>query len=275
MTLSEKLEEMRMGISSRSLTKDTTQEGSMDSETCPICGGLEWTTEMIDGVGYAFPCKCRAKNMMKRRIRFAEIPEAFKDMHLNTFRSDVYKNSESKAKIILACKMIKEYLKMFDEAKNSGMGLYIYSKAKGSGKTRMAASIANELIEKHDTCVKFASSTQILSEIKRTFDMDSEYTESHLLDALIMAEVLVIDDFGTEKVTEWVKDRFYQIVNSRYINRKVTIYTSNESLETLKYDDRITNRIKERSYQIDFPEESVRDHISQANMIRMISKVMG
>ena len=128
-------------------------------------------------------------------------------------------------------------------------------------------------MQKHDTGVKFATSMNILAEIRRTYDNDSEYTESQLLDALVMAEVLVVDDFGTEKATQWVRDKFYQIVNSRYVERKITIFTSNEPIQGLDYDERITNRIKERCYQIDFPEESVREHIYQENMQRMVEKI--
>lgn len=249
-----------------------TRENSTDSD-CPVCGGREWIVTEKDGMLYGAPCKCREVKIMKRRMRFANIPEAFRDMTLKTFRADVYRVPESKAKIVTACKMIKAYLDAFDEEQKKGMGLYLYSRARGSGKTRMAASIANDLLENHNTVVKFASSTQILAEIRRTFDHDQEYTESMLLDALTMTDVLVIDDFGTEKVTDWVRDRFYHIINSRYVSRKVTIFTSNESLGTLKYDDRITNRIKERCYQIDFPEESVRDYICGQNMQNMMNRV--
>ena len=136
----------------------------------------------------------------------------------------------------------------------------------------MAASLANEIMQKHDTGVKFATSMNILAEIRRTYDNDSEYTESQLLDALVMAEVLVVDDFGTEKATQWVRDKFYQIVNSRYVKRKITIFTSNEPIQGLDYDERITNRIKERCFQIDFPEESVYGGISTRRICRGWSK---
>ena len=187
-------------------------------------------------------------------------------MRLSTFRSDVYRETESRKKILAACAIVKEYLEHFHDEKRKGMGLYIYSSTKGSGKTRMAASIGNELMEKHDTAVKFSTSTKILSEIRKTYEPGTIITESKLIDALVTTEVLIIDDFGTEKVTDWVKDKFYEIINSRYVEKKVTLFTSNESLDTLKYDDRITNRIKEMCYQIDFPEESIREHIAEENM---------
>lgn len=254
------------------MTRGTTQQ---DSDICSICGGTEWVLSEEDGVMVAAPCKCRAKNLMKRRLRFADIPEAFRDMRLNTFRVDVYRKPEEKKKALVACKIVKEYLEMMGEAREKGLGLYLYSVTKGSGKTRMAAGIANELMEVHGIQVKFAVSMEILAEIRRTFDKGAEYTQSQVLDALNTAEVLVIDDFGTEKVTEWVADQFYHIINNRYVNRKVTIFTSNESLKTIKYDDRITNRIKERCFQIDFPEESVREHIAEKNMQYMVNKVKG
>jgi DNA replication protein DnaC len=236
---------------------------------------MEWVITEEEGVSLAAPCRCRERSLMKRRTRFADIPEAFHRMRLNTFRIDVYRRPEEKKKALVACRMVKEYLGMFREAEEKGMGLYLYSGTRGSGKTRMAASIANELMEVYGVGVRFAVSMEVLAEIRRTFDKGAEYTQSQVLDTLKTAEVLVLDDLGTEKVTEWVADQFYHIVNSRYVSRKVTIFTSNESLKTLRYDERITNRIKERCYQIDFPEESVREHIAEENMQYMFKKVTG
>lgn len=240
---------------------------------CPICNGDEWILVEKDGIERAAPCKCRERAVMSRRLRFADIPEAFRGMDLKTFRMDVYRNPDSKKKVSDACKIIKTYLDHFEKQKEQGMGLFIWSRTKGSGKTRIAAGIANELMKSY--AVKFAVSLTILQEIKNTWRMDAEYSESRLLDALSTADVLIIDDFGVERPADWINDKLYQIINERYINRKVTIFTSNESLETLQYDDRIINRIKERTYQIAFPEESVREYIAERHREEMIQKVMG
>ena len=69
----------------------------------------------------------------------------------------------------------------------------------------------------------------------------------------------MIDDFGTERATDWAGEKFYQIVNGRYINKKVTFFTSNHDLVDLDYDERIVSRVKERSFKIHFPEQSIRD----------------
>lgn len=248
---------------------------SQDSDVCPICHGDEWVLEVVDGKEVATPCVCREKAIQKRRMAFAELPDGLSDLHISTFSISAYKNEKSRQKARIACQIVKEYLDMFDDAKRNGMGLYICSETKGSGKTRMAASIANEIMEKHDTQVKFSTSMRILTEIRRSYDPGTSMTESQLLYALSTSEVLIIDDFGTERVTDWVKDKFYEIINNRYVEKRVTIFTSNEPIESLKYDDRITNRIKEMCYQVNFPEESVRDHIADKNMKDMMNKVTG
>ena len=248
---------------------------SQDSDVCPFCHGDEWVLEIIDGKEVATPCVCREKAIQKRRMAFAELPDGLSDLHLASFNISAYKSEESRQKARIACQIVKEYLDMFKDAKRKGMGLYICSETKGSGKTRMAASIANELMEKHDTQVKFSTSMRILTEIRRSYDPGIAMTESQLLSALSTTEVLIIDDFGTERVTDWVKDKFYEIINNRYVDKKVTIFTSNKPIEDLKYDDRITNRIKEMCYQVNFPEESIRDHIADKNMQDMMEKVIG
>ena len=249
-----------------------TPETSRDSDVCPICEGREWILKIKDGVEIAVPCKCREKAVMSRRLRFADIPEAFRGMDLRSFRMDVYRKQESKKMVSDACKIIKTYLDDFESQKERGMGLYIWSRTKGSGKTRIAAGIANELMKNY--AVKFAVSLTILQEIKNTWRRDTECSENQLLDALYTTDILVIDDFGVERPADWINDKMYQIINERYINRKVTIFTSNDPLETLQYDDRITNRIKERTYQIAFPEESVRDHIAERMQEEIIEKMM-
>lgn len=173
-----------------------------------------------------------------------------------------YRTQESKDIFRKAAHQVKWYLDNLEENIEQGKGLYFWSDTKGSGKTMFAAAMANELINKYRRFVKFATSLDILDEIKATYGRryDSEDTqESKLLRDLANTDFLVIDDFGTERSTDWAGEKFYQIVNNRYINRKVTIFTSNHDLKTLQYDDRITNRIRERAFIIHFPEESVRE----------------
>lgn len=211
---------------------------------------------------------------MNGRLSFANIPDSFKDVRLNSFDCNTYTETRNQNKAAAAVKAVKYWLDNYDDMDERGIGLYLYSETKGSGKTRMAVSIANELIHEKHIQVKFATSLQILNEIKASWD-SREYNESRLLDFLSITRVLIIDDFGTERAKDWIGERFYQIINSRYIDKKITIFTSNNRLDLLQYDDRITNRIKERVFQIPFPEESVRDIIAKQNMAELIAGIKG
>jgi len=205
-------------------------------------------------------CGLRQREIQAGKLRFAAIPETYKDVTLKDLVLKHYTKPESKAAFRAAANGVKKYLDNLYQNIEEGKGIYFWSTTKGSGKTMLAAALANELIREHHRYVKFATSLDILDEIRATYGRkDSENTESKLLKDLVTSEFLVIDDFGTERATDWAGEKFYQIVNKRYINKKVTFFTSNYDLRTLKYDDRITNRIKERSFIAHFPEESVRE----------------
>ncbi|MFQ8776887.1 MAG: hypothetical protein ACLR78_04920 [Roseburia sp.] len=73
-----------------------TPENLKDSDVCPICNGTEWILTEKDGITTAVECKCRERAAMSRRLRFADIPEAFRGMDLKTFRTDVYRQPDSK-----------------------------------------------------------------------------------------------------------------------------------------------------------------------------------
>lgn len=269
------LEEMLQRIS-QTHTQMSSSDCSTDDDVCPICHGTGWEEYEQDGYTYCRECKCgiRQRQIMNGRLAFANIPESFKDMRLDSFDINAYEDARSRNKAETAVKAINYWLNDFEAMQGRGMGLYLYSGTKGSGKTRMAVSIANELMYEKNTQVRFATSLQILNEIKESWDdRDSGYSESKLLDFLCTTAVLVIDDFGTEQNKGWISERFYQIVNSRYVDKKITIFTSNSRIDSLKYDDRITNRIKERTFQIPFPEESVRDSIAKRNMEELIKGI--
>lgn len=228
----------------------------------------------MDENNIATPCKCYKEKLLINKIHFANIPDSFKDIRLSSFNRGYYKNKNDIDEVI---KIIKYYLQNLSDMKQEGIGLYFWSDTKGSGKTRMATSLANELIYENEMFVRFVTSLDIISEIKATWEKESELgSESQLMRYLKTVEILVIDDFGTEKRDDrqnWIDDKFYQIVNARYMSKLITIYTSNMSVDQLMYDSRITNRIKERVYQIHFPEESIRDGIAAARQRKLNQEI--
>jgi DNA replication protein DnaC len=216
----------------------------------------------VDENNNAIPCKCYQERIKRNKIEFANIPLAFKDIRLNSFHVGYYNDKKTITEVV---NLVKYYLENLDTMRDEGIGIYFYSEVKGSGKTRLAASIANELIYEYGINTRFVTSLDIISEIKATWGNETEFSsESQLMKYLTTVDVLVIDDFGTEQHKEWLDDKFYQIINKRYIDKLITIFTSNYELNQLQYDSRIINRIVERVYQVHFPEESLRDGIATA-----------
>ena len=250
------------------------RENTLPSEEsrCSKCNdtGWEFFTDKY-GTKRTRKCSCGLidRELMNRQRTYAEIPEAFKDYRLDSFKTTIYRDQ---AIITEASKTIRYWFQNLDKMMDEGIGLYISSSTKGSGKTRMAASIANELMIENGYPVKFATSIQILTEIRSTWDKTSGTSESRLLNQLSSIKVLVLDDFGTETVKDWIGERFYHIINERYVRNLPTIYTSNKRLDKLDYDDRITNRILEKTIQVVFPEESIRKIIAEQREREILSK---
>lgn len=230
---------------------------------CPICKGVgsvlytvtdKWGKEY----DYAKKCECVDNDLKECRLAFANIPEEFKDLTINSFKTDIYTYQQFEA--VQAKKACKNYVENFYEMKSIGKGLYLHSKTKGSGKTRMAVSIANALINHKNTSARFTTSIRIIEEITRTYYDDE--ADKNILRDLQTIEVLIIDDIGTERQKPFVNEKFYSILNERLINKRVTIFTSNCAIEELEIDERISNRIQAMAIPIKFPEESIRSTIS-------------
>lgn len=267
MIITDALEEM---IEKLSANHENLNNCLKDNNICPICKNTGWEQYEQDGYTYCRECKCgiRQKKIMNSRLSFANIPKVFENVRMNNFNKTIYKDTNSQNKIHTAVKAIEYWLDNFETMQGRGMGLYLYSETKGSGKTRMAVSIANELIYEKHIQVKFSTSLQILNEIKSVWNnKENEYTEDRLLDFLCTSSVLIVDDFGLEQGEKsWIKEKIYHIINSRYVEKRIIIFTSNIKVDLLGYDERIIGRIKESTFQIPFPEENVRDIMAKENL---------
>ncbi len=147
---------------------------------------------------------------------------------------DNYIGNETKAYTIA-----KNYAKDFEVMKKDNVGL-IFIGTVGSGKTFLASAIANELIETKQIRVKLRNFAQIINDLQKGgFDLDrNEYIRN-----LVSVPLLILDDLGIERDTTYAKEQVYQIVNSRYLEHKPTIFTTNLSLEN------ITNSSESIEYQ--------------------------
>jgi DNA replication protein DnaC len=239
---------------------------SSGADKCPYCGATMHgiTTIQLNGREYPFGplvCDCeqfqaereakrRAEEERKRqeqektrqlileaRFRESSLPERWRT---RTF--DRYQVTPANEE---AYKTAKWYADTFDPKAGNGL---LLTGTVGTGKTHLAAAIAMELISREHTVV-FGTVTSLLAQVRNTFDSDRE-TEMEVMRRLTKCDLLIIDDLGKEKVTDWVEQTVYELINTRYERNKSLVVTTNLSLTDIrsKYanvGDAIVDRIIE------------------------------
>lgn len=207
-------------------------------------------------------CRCREHLILETRLKFANIPEEFRKLTIASFRIDLYQPGAHRKEAAMAKRIAVNYVKNFPEMKEQGKGLYFYSFRKGSGKTRLAASLGNALLKMHKVSVKFITTIDLLNEIRQTFRQDGPH-QSDIVDAIKRVDVLILDDIGTERQNPWVNEVFFNILNGRMESKRVTIFTSNAKIEDLEHDEKIVNRIERMAFPVYLPDESVRSVLAR------------
>ena len=150
------------------------------------------------------------------------ISKRLKDYNFNNFKvTDSNKNE---------VEIAKDYTKKCTENKQEN-GLIITGNT-GVGKTHLAASIANELI-KNGQPVIFGTLINLLTEVKGSYSIDGEY-ESKIINKYSKIGLLIIDDLGKERPSEWTLEKLFTIINNRYENNLPVIITTNYNREKLR-----------------------------------------
>jgi len=136
---------------------------------------------------------------------------------------------------------------LFDKIKESRKGIFIHGEC-GTGKTHIAYAIAKQSEDVMKLDVRFYNIPDLIRHLKRDFTEENKFLSdenTNIGKLLNFSGLLILDDFGTEKLTEWVEESLYMIINRRYENVYPTIFTSNLSPEKMveKFGDRIVSRI--------------------------------
>src|SRR5262249_36590899 len=107
-----------------------------------------------------------------------------------------------------------------------GRGLFLDGPA-GVGKTRLAVAVLRQIVQTSGARGLFYDTRDLLRVIRSTYDPSIRTTEVEVLRPVMTADLLVLDDLGAEKTTEWVEETMNLIVNTRYNERRMTMFTSN------------------------------------------------
>jgi DNA replication protein DnaC len=182
---------------------------------------------------------------MQKRLREEKISRLIKESGIRGIMHNMTFSSFEQRYRGVAYNLAKKYAEEFDLGTKHGLMFYGHA---GSGKTHLSVAIIKQIIEEKQIQVKFVRIVDLLLDIRKTFDENESWkaeNESELLRKYMFTPLLVLDDIGSEKTTDWVRQVLYQIIDERWIEQRPVIITSNLTLEELeaRLGERIASRI--------------------------------
>jgi len=222
---------------------------------CSLCedSGLRLIVEP-NGDRYAQPCECRLQLLAARLLKRASIPRRYEHCSLDTFEPGYGHADQSLAAAHL---MARNFVSGYPVT-TEGRGLLLTGDV-GIGKTHLAVGIVQALIlEKGVPCL-FCDYRELLKRIQESYNPSVATTELQILAPVFEAEVLILDELGAQKPTDWVWDTVALILNTRYNDKRTTLITTNypnapaalarnadKAMREETLGDRITERMRSR-----------------------------
>jgi DNA replication protein DnaC len=190
---------------------------------CPLCDDTGWKpADDSNGVRRVVRCDCWRERVGRERLADANVPKRYQHCTLANFTA----YNESLERAVEKARVVAEGFRQERSRDEVGRGLLLEGQP-GVGKTHLAVAVLKQVIATTGARGLFYDTRDLLRVIRSTYDPSIRTTELEVLRPVMDADVLVLDDLGAEKTSEWVEETMNLIVNTRYNEKRLTIFTSN------------------------------------------------
>ena len=209
------------------------------SEICPLCSGTGWRTIERGKERQAVRCECRVRDRGARLLAAAQIPARYQHCELSNFQCDSPGAAQGGTHMPSSAGLIQgqtgeksirdaRFLagRFVEEYPTDKTGL-LFVGSVGVGKTHLSVGIIKELMREKGIHCLFCDYRELLKSIQNSYNPQVQATEMEILQPVFDAEVLVLDELGAVRSTEWVFDTVNYVLNSRYNDNQTTIITTN------------------------------------------------
>ena len=241
---------------------------------CPTCG--EETERIINicdteiKVKVMCSCKIKEKEEKKRieenREKQDRLERLFKNSLMDSkFRKETFKNWDKQKGSRTYYNIGLKYCRNFKTIRSEGLGMMLQGRP-GNGKTYLSNCIANYLLDTFTPVISI-SINNLLDRLKQSYSKWGQEGESELIKSITRADLIILDDLGTENPTEWAISKVYSIIDAIYRAKKCLIVSTNYSLQQLRdqYGDRTISRLEEMCTTITIRDKSFRESMAEDN----------
>jgi len=252
---------------------------TLGDPNCPHCAGAGYVRFDVpfghEKFGKLESCVCRAKDVAasaRNRLFALSNLERLGNLSFENFNASgnekaKFMTSQERENLGQAFEACQEFARLQD-------GWLLLEGGYGCGKTHLAAAIANDAVSKGLPTL-FITVPDLLDSLRFAYN-DPETTFEQRFDEIRTADLLILDDFGTQNATAWAQEKIYQVMNYRYINKLPTVITTNLMLDAFEgrvrsrlQDDELVKHVKISAPDYRHPEQTSNPGISMLPLPEM------